>query len=491
MAKKSSSIFGKRMRVARRAAWLSQMRKCWKLLILILFPASLLLAASPAKVGEQAPLVDVVSVYNGGFALSREGEGDYPKGEMELINSVLASRAQPEFTPDEGGGAEKRRDLFYELAAPATISSFRIRGKANPTVPRRVEIAISSSPKTGFQTVAVYDVPEQYRTAWNTGKEIDFSIPARQKISGRYLRLTLLDPKQGYFGLRYFNAHGRFDEPPALRKNFSGIYRTYKFHADAGTPTEADSAMFGQRREGRDSYESHIILHQQEGQVQGCYVFAKEMSKDVQILSVEGTLAGGAEGNLFRFTRIHKDGGERQGVITLSSDGNKMAHLAMLREIKPGDKDDGFYRLVLARVTDQPIPCATSAEKEKTPADAMKEAIDKTGKVQLYGVNFDFDSDVLRPESGAVLNEVVKLAQANPGWKFEVGGHTDSQGADAYNQNLSERRAASVVRYLTRAGVTASRLSAKGYGESRPLIPETGDSEAARAQNRRVELVKQ
>ncbi|MDR2787130.1 MAG: OmpA family protein, partial [Candidatus Accumulibacter sp.] len=411
--------------------------------------------------GKDAGLLDVVSVYNGGFALSRGGQGDYSKDEMELINSVLASRAQPEFMPDAGGGAEKRRDLFYELAAPATISSFRIRGKANPTAPRRVEFALSSSPKTGFQTVAVYDVPAQYRTEWNTGKEIDFSIPAQQKISGRYLRLTLLDPKQGYFGLRYFNAHGRFDEPPALRENFSGIYRTLKFHGDAPAPTEADSAMFGRRLEGRYSYESYIILHQQEGQVQGCYVFANEMSKGVQILSVEGTLAGGAEGNLFRFTRTHGDGGERQGVMTLAPDG-KTAHLAMLREIKPDDKDDGFYRLVLARAADQPIPCATSAEKEKTPADAMKEAIDKTGKVQLYGVNFDFDADTLRPESGAVLDEVVKLAQANPAWKFEIGGHTDSLGSADYNLKLSERRAASVARYLTGKGIDAARLQAKG-----------------------------
>jgi outer membrane protein OmpA-like peptidoglycan-associated protein len=118
----------------------------------------------------------------------------------------------------------------------------------------------------------------------------------------------------------------------------------------------------------------------------------------------------------------------------------------------------------------------------------MAEAIAKTGKAQLYGVNFN--SDVLRPESGAVLDEVVKLAQANPDWHLEIGGHTDIRGEDAYNQKLSERRAASVMRYLIRAGVAASRLAAKGYGASRPLIPVTGDNRAASAQNRRVELVK-
>jgi outer membrane protein OmpA-like peptidoglycan-associated protein len=120
----------------------------------------------------------------------------------------------------------------------------------------------------------------------------------------------------------------------------------------------------------------------------------------------------------------------------------------------------------------------------------MAENLEKTGKVQLYGVNFDFDSDTLRPESGAVLDEVVKLAQANPTWKFEIGGHTDSLGSAEYNRKLSERRAAAVVRYLTGQGIDAARLQAKGYGATRPLVPEGDGNEAARAQNRRVELVK-
>ncbi|MDR3159626.1 MAG: OmpA family protein [Zoogloeaceae bacterium] len=446
-------------------------------------------ASSRAQSGPEDSLLDVVSVYNGGFPLNEAGQRSFDGKTMALVNSILASRDQPEFMPDKQEGAEKRKDLFYELAASATIESFRIRGSVNPTVPRRVEFAVSASPQTGFQTVATYDVPEEYRTEWRSNA-FDFSIPAQEKISGRYIRLTLLDSKQGYFGLRYFNAYGRFDAPPALREDFSGVYRTMKYSADAGV-TAADEAMFDlSREEGGHSYHPHIVLQQKEGQVQGCYVLAAEFGGKWQVLSVEGQLTGGAEGNLFRFTRAHKDGSQRQGVITLSPEGRE-AHLSMLREIQPGDEKDGFYRLVLTRVSSQPVPCSTSAEKEKTPVDAMREAIDKTGKVQLYGVNFDFDSDVLRPESGAVLDDVVKLAQANPEWKFEIGGHTDSRGTDAYNQDLSERRAASVVRYLTGAGIAASRLAAKGYGESRPLIPETGDNEAARAQNRRVELVKQ
>jgi outer membrane protein OmpA-like peptidoglycan-associated protein len=440
-------------------------------------------ALQAAEKGRDAGLVDVVSVYNGGYAWSKGTDSDVSDA-MSLVNSVVGSMGRPYFLADK---KTKRKDLVYELAAPATIESFRVRGSGKPTVPPRVEFAVSSSPETGFQTIASFDIPIEYRPeslpSGRGGKRFDFSIPVKQKISAKYVRLSMLGETS--FELRHFNAYGRFDQPAKLRKDFSGVYSTHKSEQmEYGAP-DADKAMLV-----RDKTTPYIVLHQNEGQIQGCYLRSegRELSR---VAFVEGTFSGGAESNLFHFIRTYnKDGSQRPGVITLSPDGKK-AHLAMLREIKPGDEYDGFYRLNLTRVSDQPIPCATNAEKEKTPVDVMAETIAKTGKVQLYGVNFDFDSDVLRPESGAVLNEVVKLAKANPNWKFEIGGHTDSQGSDTYNQNLSERRAASVVRYLTQAGVAASRLTAKGYGESRPLIPETNDSEAARAQNRRVELVKQ
>jgi OOP family OmpA-OmpF porin len=69
----------------------------------------------------------------------------------------------------------------------------------------------------------------------------------------------------------------------------------------------------------------------------------------------------------------------------------------------------------------------------------------------------------------------------------EVAGHTDSTGSETYNQGLSERRANSVKDYLTSQGVTATRLSAKGYGEAQPVA--SNDTKEGRAENRRVELI--
>lgn len=112
------------------------------------------------------------------------------------------------------------------------------------------------------------------------------------------------------------------------------------------------------------------------------------------------------------------------------------------------------------------------------------------GRVEVYGIYFDFDSDVLRPESGPVLAEIAQALVAHPDWKLRVEGHTDNIGTDAHNLDLSTRRAAAVKTALvTRHKLPAARLSTSGFGASRPK--DTNDTVEGRARNRRVELVRQ
>jgi hypothetical protein len=92
-------------------------------------------------------------------------------------------------------------------------------------------------------------------------------------------------------------------------------------------------------------------------------------------------------------------------------------------------------------------------------------------------------------DSENTLGEIVKLLQQNADLKLRVEGHTDNQGNAAANQALSERRAQAVVAWLTAHGVAASRLSAKGMAQTKPVADNSGDE--SRAKNRRVELVKQ
>jgi len=118
----------------------------------------------------------------------------------------------------------------------------------------------------------------------------------------------------------------------------------------------------------------------------------------------------------------------------------------------------------------------------------MKAALDAEGRVQLYDILFDLDQATLQPKSTKQLQDVVTLMKDQPDLRFEVQGHTDDQGEDEYNLDLSQRRAEAVVAYLGLFGVDTDRLVPQGFGESRSVMENT--TEEGRAKNRRVELVK-
>lgn len=105
----------------------------------------------------------------------------------------------------------------------------------------------------------------------------------------------------------------------------------------------------------------------------------------------------------------------------------------------------------------------------------------------LEGINFDFDKATIKSEYESILDGAVEALEGNPSVHVVVEGHTDSRGAEAYNQKLSEERAEAVVQYLIRRGIDPARLSPVGRGESAPVRPN--DSEANMYKNRRVELV--
>lgn len=110
----------------------------------------------------------------------------------------------------------------------------------------------------------------------------------------------------------------------------------------------------------------------------------------------------------------------------------------------------------------------------------------KAQVIELRDVNFEFNKATLTPDSRSVLDGIAKSLAGQPTMEIRIEGHTDSIGTDAYNLRLSKARAASVRDYLISRGVTASRLSSEGFGESRP-VADNGTDEG-RAMNRRVEL---
>lgn len=117
----------------------------------------------------------------------------------------------------------------------------------------------------------------------------------------------------------------------------------------------------------------------------------------------------------------------------------------------------------------------------------MAQAMRKDCRVTLTGVFFDFDKATIKPESESVLGRARDALKANVGQLFEVQGHTDAVGQDAYNVKLSQSRAESVQAWFVGHGISTTQLSAKGYGKTRPVA--SNDSDDGRARNRRVELV--
>jgi len=103
----------------------------------------------------------------------------------------------------------------------------------------------------------------------------------------------------------------------------------------------------------------------------------------------------------------------------------------------------------------------------------------------LQGVKFETNKDTLLPESLPILENAIATLKRYPEVNIEVQGHTDSRGSDAYNMDLSARRAATVLKYLKDGGVT-NQLTSRGYGESDPIA--SNDTDEGRQQNRRVIL---
>jgi len=109
-------------------------------------------------------------------------------------------------------------------------------------------------------------------------------------------------------------------------------------------------------------------------------------------------------------------------------------------------------------------------------------------KIVTHGINFDVDKATIKPESMGTLNMIVQVLKDNPDLKFEIDGHTDNSGTAAHNLTLSQQRADAVKIQLVSMGIDASRLTTKGFGDSKPISDNT--TLEGKANNRRVEFVK-
>ena len=141
---------------------------------------------------------------------------------------------------------------------------------------------------------------------------------------------------------------------------------------------------------------------------------------------------------------------------------------------------------------DRPLALASSitvpSGADGTPLpDFSMDNLEEGRLLLLSNIHFEFDKDAVRAQYQADLMEKSRIFKAYPEMVVEIRGHTDAEGGDAYNRNLSLRRALAVKNFFVRSGVEPRRLKARGFGEDLPI--SDNDSEGGRALNRRVELL--
>jgi outer membrane protein OmpA-like peptidoglycan-associated protein len=154
--------------------------------------------------------------------------------------------------------------------------------------------------------------------------------------------------------------------------------------------------------------------------------------------------------------------------------------LVLMLKLKDPVLHEGKFRIEVVKIE----------YKVAKPVNLVEKQLTEQKRAVTYGIYFDFNKDTIKPESEPVLKEIVQAMTDNPDWKLTVEGNTDNIGGDAYNLDLSKRRAAAVKETLVaRYHIAPDRLSTNGFGASHPI--ETNDTLEGRARNRRVELTRE
>lgn len=152
------------------------------------------------------------------------------------------------------------------------------------------------------------------------------------------------------------------------------------------------------------------------------------------------------------------------------------------------ERSDKIY-LANSYFADQENPMLIGPIRIAAGGKDMYDVLATEGRFTAEGILFDVNSANIRAESAQTLEEIGTMLQEHPDLRLSIEGHTDSDGDDAYNMQLSEARAAAVRGLLIeRFGIESSRLEARGFGETMPVAPN--DTEEGKQENRRVELVR-
>jgi outer membrane protein OmpA-like peptidoglycan-associated protein len=401
------------------------------LLVLMILPASLALAAGPAA-PLSPPEPSLVSFSSG--ALIVQAPQEYGSGWStilmldELPNTGWAS---PEgvLTPAVTVIALPERTLLKRLEFDTGSTDGENRGAKDVVV----EVSDTSA-KDGFKTIAQVSLKDK------TDRQ---KFPVSAEVPGRWVRLTIK------------NNHGDKDNLELMDFRAYGTQLTHTPFPDVSGTYETNFGDFHLRQQGTS--------------VTGCYEHD------------EGVLDGGIEGRIMKFT--WREAGDDKGpaIMVFSPDGKRMFGL-WWHEGGTGGAGSEWNGTKKSNTVGTCPHWAGGAQEQ------MAKDLQDLGRTRIYGINFDSDSDVIKDESKPTLDRIAALLKAKPDWKLTIEGHTDSTATAEHNLQLSKRRAEAVKAYLQSAGIDGARLKAVGLGATKPVA--SNDTGTGRAQNRRVELVK-
>ena len=338
-------------------------------------------------------------------------------------------------------GAAGPFSIVISLPERSEIHAFEFDTASTETPARAakdIDVSISDTSASGGFTSAM-------TAALKSGANTQRVVLARP-AAGRWIKLTVLSNHgdAGYSELMELRAFGTQLTHTPMPTNLSGTYH---------------SGAYGD-----------FHLQQDGATLTGCYEHNS------------GLVQGGAESTLMRLTWHELD---RFGpaIMVLKRDGKSF-------EGWWTDKDSTAWHTNwdLKKTSDTVGSCPHWNPKAAT-GNVVASELAAAGRVRLYGINFDVDSDRLRADAKPAIDQLLAALKANPGWKVSIEGHTDSTGNAAHNLDLSRLRAESVKAALVSAGIAADRMTTVGLGQTKPAA--SNDTEAGRAQNRRVEVVRQ
>ncbi|SOE18535.1 Sad1/UNC-like protein [Hoeflea halophila] len=394
---------------------------------LLAINAFILLSFAATAHAEDAAM-DWLNITNGAVLISATSQ--YDSGSNSGIAAISGNNRFTWYTAENDGGPQT---LIYELAQRVMIERFVIDTSYE---------ANSRAPKSGtlwgseVSAAGPWKVIRNFEVDSGAGRNV-FSVTG-ELFASRWLKFEIKSNwgSPQYTAITEFEAYGE----------------------QVGT-IEHDTDLSGAFN---SNYEKMWLL--MDGtDVVGCYDWQN------------GTLTGDTDGRLFRFQWTEKPPQIGSAIMAISSDGSVFGGMFF---------EQGEVQGIWSgsRLTGGSKPNC----QPKT--NSVEDALNENNRAVLYGIHFDFDSAKLRSSAAPTLKLLKQALDSNPGWAVEIQGHTDSDGTDKYNLDLSDRRAASVLAWLASNGIEQSRLTSKGFGESVPASDNS--SSQGRALNRRVEIVR-